>query len=979
MSVGTHSRSPQPNIHRKNPKRVPRADSVCIRKSASSNSARSARAGSDDLSVASNIAANGEDPSFYDPNSHITKAGESARTWFDDSNKNVTGDNGAKFYGGMLSAAILGTLPTPPDDDPPFFLRNKSSSDDSPAKQGLRPSTVSNAVYHGLPPGSSMSRNPVMESSSEDFRSVIDDLTIENRRLRKKLQKYEQLHCDDLQHDKLFEIRVHGLPASKKRKLERTLQDFASSLGDTGDDELPAFAQKLSRGLNPGLPPVPQASSSSTVNSRPVDSAYVSMSTPGGTSDPRLQKVDSGRPSGPTPSNDQNVHSYLQTISQRLLPKHPSVMNEQIKRQLVVKRLEQLFTGSRDTSNKHSQSRQQQEVSQSAAKADRRESEAQGQYIKAEGTREAKIHRSDAHAAQGLAGVETSLDDASSRDPSTSSGLTPDQRPTRPLDLDPSRAQNPEENMEYMKHLGFHLPDAEPETRLSHTEGWVYLNLLTSMAQLHTLNVTPDFVRNSVRDISAKFELSADGGRIRWKGGHEGTKLAIDSGGSSEHSSEAYPSELGASRDSRQSRSSKPPTEIPSGISGNAQSSNHPSSGSYNTNFDRQRPLLLGQTSSEDPYQYRPIFYHAVDEKEESYSFDGRDSPLSPLPMDSTSALNPDGAHHGYVTKSAAKSRIRNGVDPIIFYNRARFYTDLSKDDESMPYNCPLYTKASEGIVGCENITGQEAGRAEGKGIMSHSQGQSPLASLENSASNLSLAGFTDGPANTTRSWSGESEVKSLEVSGLGGVVPGDNFSIRVDVEFDKPSRQSAVKSKVVSSHRTELLPSALPPPSYAFLPLSSGSAGNEDDSGEEEESDEGSDEDVEDGEEDAVHFVRPKFLNAFSPGFSHDDTTNDDQESDDSSIDLLAHARQIEPEEVAAREREFEENIARDDEDEEEMEVDPPASSVVATVGEQSNMDEGTDVTKEHRKSRSIGRKRPAVGGPGHGKTKQRRVASGA
>ena len=772
----------------------------------------------------------------------------------------------------------------------------------------------------------------MFENNSEDFRSVIDDLTIENRRLRKRLQKYEQLHCGNLQSDKLFEIRVHGLPASKKRRLERTLQDFTSSLGDTGDEDPPStFAQKLSKVSNRRLAPV-HASSSSTSNSRPLDSAYASMSASGGNSDARMQKVDAENASCQSSSSDQNVRSYLQSISHGVLPKHPPVMTETAKKRVVVRRLEQLFTGSRDSSNTHSQSRQQQEVSQSAANAERCESEARGHHVGVEGNREAKISSSENQvASRSLPILEKASSDPSSRDTSVSGVATPDQRPTRPLDLDPSRAQDPERNIEYIKHLGFDALKSTLENKSREDEGWVYLNLLIGMAQLHILNVTPDFVRDSIRDISAKFELSPDGSRIRWKGGDGGTKISLGSGDNSEHTSEAYPTELNASRELGRSKSSKPSTEIQSGVSGIVQLSHGPSPGSYNTNFEHQRPLLLGQIISEDPYQYRPIFYHApLSEEEDTYSFDGKNSQLSSAPIESTSAFDPDGARYGHASQAAAQSRLRRGTDPIIFYNRARFYTDLSKDEESMPYNCPLYDRSTGGVVGCDNGNGQDGYRGESKGLISKPLEPNPISSIEPSASTPSITGLTENFPNSTRSPTTESEAKSFEVSGLGGVMPGDNFSIKVHVAHEQPSEKSGSRTKIISARRTELVPSSLPPPSYAFLPHSSGSASDEDIGDEESDA---KMEDADDG--DVGQFVPPRFLNTFSSDTTRNESSEDQEDSDDdSSIDLLAHARQIEPEEVAAREREFEENVSISPEKMVATEVDPPESSVVATIG---------------------------------------------
>jgi hypothetical protein len=60
-------------------------------------------------------------------------------------------------------------------------------------------------------------------STMEEFRSVIDDLTIAN----KKLKKYEKLYDDHLQDEELFEIRFHGLADHKKRELVEILRKFA--------------------------------------------------------------------------------------------------------------------------------------------------------------------------------------------------------------------------------------------------------------------------------------------------------------------------------------------------------------------------------------------------------------------------------------------------------------------------------------------------------------------------------------------------------------------------------------------------------------------------------------------------------------------------------------------------------------------------------------------------------------------------------
>ncbi|GAA5871294.1 hypothetical protein JCM16303_000708 [Sporobolomyces ruberrimus] len=56
---------------------------------------------------------------------------------------------------------------------------------------------------------------------------------------------------------------------------------------------------------------------------------------------------------------------------------------------------------------------------------------------------------------------------------------------------------------------------------LSHdflSDGWVYLNLASTMAELHRYAVTLNFVQEAVRDHSTNLEVSEDGKRVRWCG-----------------------------------------------------------------------------------------------------------------------------------------------------------------------------------------------------------------------------------------------------------------------------------------------------------------------------------------------------------------------------------------------------------------------------------------------------------------------------
>ncbi|KAK2666358.1 hypothetical protein RAB80_018015 [Fusarium oxysporum f. sp. vasinfectum] len=53
-------------------------------------------------------------------------------------------------------------------------------------------------------------------SSSDDYRSVIDDLTLEIQQLKKELKRYKQPGPALLHKDKPFEIKVYGLRQKKR-------------------------------------------------------------------------------------------------------------------------------------------------------------------------------------------------------------------------------------------------------------------------------------------------------------------------------------------------------------------------------------------------------------------------------------------------------------------------------------------------------------------------------------------------------------------------------------------------------------------------------------------------------------------------------------------------------------------------------------------------------------------------------------------
>lgn len=671
-------------------------------------------------------------------------------------------------------------------------------------------------------------RLPTEGSTAEDFRSVIDDLTVANKKLKQKLRKYEKLHAAHLQNEKLFEVKFHGVPDHKKKELEDLLRTFAVSLSDgTPQDE-----------------PIPLKAHQTMSSTHATESGYATMSGsgqnsmsasgPSGTgtgADSDLRKISK---SNSTQYNQQqsNVRSYLHDIPAGLLPRQHVPMSDAARKKLVVRRLEQVFAGKLSTPTSNHQPQQQEEVAQSAAMADRIALGVSNKPV-TEGHREALIMPMMPDTETGFTHPATGSGSAS-LEPGSSDHSSPDQRPTRPLDLDPARAQVPAENVEYMRHLGFTLPSSGESP---HDEwGWVYLNFLINMAQLHTINVTPDFVKDALKEYSTKFELSHDGRKVRWRGGHDLTMNSSDS--SSEHlSGGSLQDQKGGNRS--RSRLKRPNT-------------NDPAEG------DKQARKTRFLTEKErNKLNYTPLFFHRQDSEEDDI-YNGISSSSNSPPF-----AQPHGDSSGFTSAGfrSESSRKKRDEGPMIFYSKANFCTDLSGDRQSMAAAVPTTSYNS--------ITAQPLGTTHKEQIkfttpFGITEPRGPLDAAE-----MDLDPKDPGVTHTSsedefalslpelRSDAQRSPMTiDFKASGLGGVHPEDNFAISVKRQqvrsgpspsaghhrrksmynkkildvLDEESRGTSppvIKERILSTSQQVLPSSELPPAS--FLPFDSTSSGGVD------------------------------------------------------------------------------------------------------------------------------------------------------
>ncbi|KAK1705124.1 frequency clock protein [Colletotrichum lupini] len=788
--------------------------------------------------------------------------------WFDQNNENPT-----TTYAGAM------------DVDPPFFQKESDSSNDD-AKPSAYPTHL-RPPMNGMMIGANKP-SATHSSSADDYRSVIDDLTVEIKRLRDELKRYKQKGPELMKRDKLFEIKVHGLPKRKKRELESTLREFASGLESSTPSAEASSSRKKSRHnthLHSGSGYVSKhASSSSGSHSRPVDSAYASMSTGANSSGTHLARPSI---SSRTKTSDQKVENYLKDIPEGLYPRH-MVLTEKDRKKLIVRRLEQIFTGRisgrnlarpqpMSAANIASYAPIMVEPTTGNTTTHHGPSNVPAGYL--EPSREAPILASDGKKNVAKDGESSNSNgdqrdsggnwataaDASSTSPPDPP--PPEQRPTRPLDLDPDRMQNPTANMDYIRHLGLAPPhltalmsdgDVSPDA-----DGWVYLNLLCNMAQLHMLNVAPDYIRSAVSEKSTKFQLSHDGRKIRWRGGTEGTKFSSDSSGNTSQlsrSDESDEAQLDNQSKKRKQRSGK--------------------NGSYSTSYgknssDQSKPEY--PIPSADTFHYKPMFVHQSSSAEQT-SLDDVGSSYGVVEDSNNGESRWDG--------SGSSRRKRRRLDgAIIYYSGAPFCTDLSGDPgDASPASYMTSSgqdqqlSSSAGFLRPDLPRRTESGSAlPYRPLVEGRKAPSVAVTTENGSDE------SDGGIEADFPWSNvpqDAVSSKLDACGLGGVIPDDHFVVvattkrpKVDVkqettisleseEFSKLMsritsplgssgsqaqsakseglKKSPINIEYTSKSIRKLNPTPLPPPGLYF-DFDSDSSGSSDDDDDESNSDDDS------------------------------------------------------------------------------------------------------------------------------------------
>ncbi|KAL8634929.1 MAG: hypothetical protein Q9228_007528, partial [Teloschistes exilis] len=514
-----------------------------------------------------------------------------------------------------------------------------------------------------------LSQLELSEHDPNTYRDIIDDLTVQNQKLRRRLKRYEKDYSIATSQDGLFEVRVRRLPPGKRRELERILQEFLSTVPSSRErsnarsDDLRARAS-LRRQEQKN---VPKPIQSPSPNMKGLDSAYSSISATGVTASAVEDR-----------SNTELAKQATSDLGRVMLSDPDRVphldgdydVSDVAKQKVVVARLEMLFSG------------------REPVQGDMYGPNMQIETLKRDGP-------------TALATGEPSTTFAEEHPPAASKTTNsvdfenPAQPTDRPSDFPAALSQQPLtvpglpnanvsraslDHWHHLRHLGAASPLAGSSPQSSH--GWVYLNVLFNMAELHTLNVTLDFVRQAIHDISENLMLSEDGRKVRWC--EERLK------NHAETLPEANNVVMSVSSPQASASSQSKQTGDVSQSAAKDQRPHLPTTAAYRTSYNRRRQLQARE------FDYKPMFLHTKDRlrqnknSQQEYQDSSYESDTSSSSSSTTSEES-----SGLLRGGSKRNNDRRG-GPMVFFDHDPFFLDLSADppvndeaDAHASYNDP--------------------------------------------------------------------------------------------------------------------------------------------------------------------------------------------------------------------------------------------------------------------------------------------------
>jgi hypothetical protein len=371
------------------------------------------------------------------------------------------------------------------NDDSPFFIDN-SSPIEAPSTNLLQ----LDADYVTV----------------ETFRTIVDDLTVQIGSLKRQLGKDEKPPSLVSESRKPFEIKVHSLKSDEKCELERILHRFVSDLPtrSVSEDTASRYGDVL-----------PTAELFASMSPQISTLGACSAQVPGSASVRRLSPsvVDSERRGFPDFGSAKRVHVKPDNAN------HTSdcvVSLENLElmttKEVVVHRLEQLFAGKDVFTAPGLEALQQSEILQEVAHVENAMIQVWEQQAISESV--CAVRKIDTLV------TSTTTKQLDITQQSHTINLVNPKLGKKMTDMLPRPELGPSqlvaENVRYIRQIGLSPVDAGNVKLSGDKYEWFYLNALANMAELHTLNVTRDFIQKAVSELSGHFTVSNDGQKVRW-------------------------------------------------------------------------------------------------------------------------------------------------------------------------------------------------------------------------------------------------------------------------------------------------------------------------------------------------------------------------------------------------------------------------------------------------------------------------------
>ncbi|GAA5990639.1 hypothetical protein JCM10908_003165 [Rhodotorula pacifica] len=381
--------------------------------------------------------------------------------------------------------------------------------------------------------------------SEESFRDIVDELTLQNQRLKQRLKRFESARVPtNLRNERLFEIRFFdGLPKQRRREIESFLTDYVQTFSSSGDHGSSSSSRINITGGSSTHEHTESTSSigatlrslrSSEKETLVKEAMAAALQGASLSADQTASASGSGSGSGSAPDRKMREHRKDSLVAMEPLGSVPSPTAALPDPPPLLRRPTDIFPPERDVLAAPSFSGPEprsltgtgsgMRISDPTSKK-RRRAPPVAPSAPPSPERTSRLR----HTAS-FDGSITS-ESAGTPDPERLEGLIVEMlerlfyeclpvegaeeappAPANPLHSDPQPlpAQS-STNTQYLRTMLF-----SEETQKS--GGFFYLNLLATMAGLHRLNVSVGTVRHALRTKSHLIEVSAEGNKIRWKG-----------------------------------------------------------------------------------------------------------------------------------------------------------------------------------------------------------------------------------------------------------------------------------------------------------------------------------------------------------------------------------------------------------------------------------------------------------------------------